>query len=117
MKMSQNEFDKQCAWFKKALVSLQKLDAKNHTPVDIMSLAGEHPAGGDDWAYKSFAESVVSYNESLARVAKLEEERKLSLFEQLLQVLGPCILVIALALRITKVTGEISLESAKNRSK
>lgn len=113
MKNEQDEFDNQCAWFKKLFPELEKLDMTNRTPIDLNRIAGKPPVGGEPWAYESLVESIASYNQTLERVAELEAEKKLSLFEQLLQLLGPSILAIALALRITKVSGEIVLERAK----
>jgi len=115
MQKLQQEFDEQCAWFKKVVDGLQKLDPNNPVPININNLACERPTGGENWVYKSFEESVASYNQALDRVTLLEEEMQLSIFEQLLQILSPSILVIALALRITKVTGEVALERAKNQ--
>lgn len=114
LKPSPDGFEEQCVWFRKVVASLQQLDPNNREPIIIKNLVGKRPAGGDGWIYENFFNSVAGYNDTLKRVAALEEGSKLSDFEELMQVLGPHLLAVALALRMTKVTGEIALDRSKS---
>ena len=110
----QREFDAQCGWFTKLVSALGPLEQRKTVPLDPIALAGPRPDGGDQDSTKSFFESVSAYNASLDDLKLLQAARSSDLMEQLIQLLGPALLALALALRITKVTGEIQLEQAKS---
>ncbi|MES2936447.1 MAG: hypothetical protein V4864_02120 [Pseudomonadota bacterium] len=112
MEQLQRDFDAQCAWFKALTPKLQAFSTTHSVPIDLEKLVGPPPSGGDRWAVETVIGAVAAYNAALVRVESLKHESKSNLLE-LLQVLGPSLLAAALALRITKVTGEIRLERSK----
>ena len=109
----QREYDAQCAWFKKVLSTLGPIDQRQLAPLDAVALAGPQPHGGDEDSTRSFVKSVRDYNASLDDIKPLKAATSSGGLEQFVQFLGPALLALALALRITKVTGEIQLESAR----
>ena len=104
----QREFNEECQWFQKAT---KHLPATRFEKRDIISLEdlGIPPKGGDEWAIPALQDAIRRYNAGVAKVNELEESMRRSLLEMLLRVFGPWFIVIGLALRLTKVTGEIKL--------
>ena len=62
------------------------------------------------WSFQQFRREVLNVNQHLATILQLHENKKRSLFEEMLRLLGPILLAVAIALRITKVTGELKHE-------
>ena len=112
----QRELDEQCAWFKRLVCKLDTYDTSRRTPIEPERMAGPRPKAGDAWVYRSLDNSVSRYNQALGRLTELESESALQLPEILIRVLGPTLFALALALRITRVTGEIQLEQQKARA-
>lgn len=114
MRKAQQEFDEECAWFKEVNAALQRIEPGNEQRVDLTQIARPRPSGGEESFYRSMEDSVQSYNESLDRLTELKRASEPSAFEELLRLLAPTVLAVALALRLTKVAGEIALERRKN---
>jgi hypothetical protein len=61
--------------------------------------------------FSDFDRTIDDFHGALHNWAMLNESSKRTSGEEMLLFLGPFLLAIALALRITKVTGEIRLET------
>jgi hypothetical protein len=111
----QHEHDEQCTWFKKFGKALE-LRPKNHDlSIDLVQIVGKPPdsEGKDDYKYILY--SISNYNDAVADLQQLKNEEKNTNLEEVLRFLGPIFLALALALRMTKVTGEIAIEVAKTK--
>lgn len=106
----------QCAWFIAVRKGLDGTDAKKFEAIDLVKLAGPAPAATYGWPYQTLENHVRWFNENAADVHDLESLRKRGPLEDLLQFLGPFLLVVALALRLTRVTGEISIERKRQQA-
>lgn len=106
----QREFDAQCAWFTQALERLKTSPFPRRQPLSLEDLGGAPPKGADDWTSRHVRETVDRYNAAVAQFERLSEDTRRTDLELTLIVVGPFLLVIALALRIAKVTGEIRHE-------
>lgn len=106
----QREFDSQCAWFTQAFEKLNTSPISRRQPLSLEDLGGPPPKGGDDWASTHFQETVQRYDAGIAQLERLLEDTRRTDLEMTLTVAGPSLLVIALALRIAKVSGEIRHE-------
>ena len=76
-------------------------------PLSLENLGGPPPKGGDDWASAHLQGTVQRYNASLGQSERLLEDARQSDLERMLMDVEPFALVIAPALRIAKVLGEI----------
>lgn len=110
----QKEFDEQCAWFTNASKRLWNTPFSRGGSLHIEDLGTPLPTGGVDWALSTLKDAIQRYDEAVMQTKKLKEESRRSSAELILAVIGPFLVTIALALRITKATGEIKLEKAKN---
>ncbi len=113
----QRELDAQCAWFKKVVEALKTRTKDSTRRIDVVQMAGPPPAGGDERAYSSFQQSIAWYNEILENIEKLEKDKGSSDIESFFRALGPLLIAFALALRITKVAGEVAIERARQSPK
>ncbi len=107
----QREFDAQCAWFTQAIERLNSSPFPKRQPVTLDDLGGPPPKGGDDWASTRVPGTIQHYNAAVTQLRRLSEEARQTDLELMLTAIGPFLLVIALALRIAKVSGEIRLSS------
>jgi hypothetical protein len=106
----QREFDAQCAWFRHAAASLKTSPFPKRETVQFYYLGGFPPEGGLDWASKRLVETLGRYNAAVAQHERLSRDARRTDLELTLIVVGPFLLVIALALRIAKVSGEMRYE-------
>ena len=113
MESVQKQFDNQCTWFKNVNSVISTLDTKNPVEIDPAALFGSPPIDGIEWAGTSFLDSVQNYNSTVRAIRGLESAASQTGFETFLKLLGPALLAIALALRITKVSGEVRNERKK----
>ena len=106
----QRAFDEECKWFRAAS---ERLQGTPFSKQEILRLEdfGTPPSGGDKWAASSLQDALRRYNETVTKAKELSDAKRRSEIEFLLAIVGPFLLAIALALRITKVTGEIKLET------
>lgn len=109
----QREFDSQCAWFKKASKALMEKAREEPAPIDFSATFGVAPAGGDRQIYESFQNSINGYNAAVKDVQTLQQQAKPTELELMVRLLGPLLVALALALRITKVSAEIRSELSK----
>ncbi len=108
----ERQFDEACAWLKSAPTILPEHDDgpfiplnfdDTHFPSDITEPIILNSA---QWVKGLFRE----YEERRLRLEDLKKQTEQSAFEEASRAVSPILLCIALALRITKVTGEIRLE-------
>lgn len=111
-KKMQMEYDAQCEWFKNSHTRFQALQ-NDSNDLDLHTLFGVYPAGGEQDRYKSLLDLVNKYNLQLNSVKNLEVSARTTDFELFVRLLGPAFLAIALAMRMTKVTAEVISEKAK----
>lgn len=112
----QQEFDLQCEWFKDISTKLREIDPKALQEISVEILKNGRPAGGERWAYEQLDESAYLYNVALAELKQLRADAGMSVLQEIIQALGPALLALAIALRITKVSGEISIERRRSRA-
>lgn len=112
----QQRLDRQCEWFGRLSAALGPIAEREIRSLDATVLAGAVPFDGDRFLVSSLMDGIAGFNSAVVEVAELRESVALSPLESLLQLLGPILLSTALALRVTKVTGEIQLERNKAQS-
>lgn len=109
----QRDFDAQCNWFREISPRVHELTVESARDFDLSKLAASRPVGGEPFAYRSFDESLQDLRESYSALSTLRRKTSHAWFHELLLVLGPTVLAIAIALRLTKVTGELRLGRSK----
>ena len=106
----QLEFDAQCAWFTQAIERLNASPLAKRQPLSFEDLGGPPPVGADHWASTHARETLARYNAVVAELERLSRDSKRTDLESALIIAGPFLLVVALAVRIAKVTGELRHE-------
>jgi len=106
----QREFDAQCAWFTQALERLKASPFAKRERLSFDDLDGPPPVGADRWTSAHARETVDRYNGIVAELERLSRDATRTDLELTLIIVGPFLLVVALALRIAKVTGELRHE-------
>ena len=106
----QREFDEVCAWFRAAKERVAGgLPAER--PLTLARLGGDPvPPGTEFSIVEGLEDAVARYNRAQDTLERLTQQADQSETEATLAAVGPLLLAIALALRITKVTGELRLE-------
>ena len=109
----QAEYDQVCAWFRQAQ---PRIPADSHAisgaiPISAIGLPPEITDPGLKWQIDRLRADLLSVNQSIATLGTLQATQNRSLMEELVHFLGPMLLAIAIALRITKVTGELKNEA------
>jgi hypothetical protein len=108
----QRDYDLACEYYKALYASLPQQNPDKLEQVNILG-ALKKPAVSNKGLREDFDridELISLYNRSQDELNKLTEAQQRSRYEVDFIVLSPLLLVFALALRITKVTGEIRLE-------
>jgi hypothetical protein len=119
----QRELGKYCAWFKRLSEGLSQglspsVWAKSEA-IHIESIAGCRPSGDEKSWFRPLEESlfrelevsVLGYNEAVRRLDDLRSAGEVQTGELLLlRVFGPTLVVLALALRLARVSAEIKTE-------
>jgi hypothetical protein len=112
---TQEEYDVACDWAKKAAIALGANVPSPLRQIEMTSVPTP-PIVSDDQLnrqFKDYSSQVHSFNHRVSNWQTLVEQAGQSEWEVTLTILSPFLLSIALALRITKVTGEIKLESER----
>jgi hypothetical protein len=106
----QREFDEVCAWFRTARQRVAGgLPAER--PLTLERLGGDPvPLGTEFSIVAGLEEAVGRYNRARDTLDRLTREADQSAAEATLGAIGPFLIAIALALRMTKVTGELQME-------
>lgn len=108
----QRGFDDQCAWFRDARAKLQVSPWAKREPLTLEILGAPAPKGGEEWALISLRQTLDRYNEAITTARRVAADAKRNDVEWALIVIGPFLLAVALALRISKVSGELRHELA-----
>jgi hypothetical protein len=108
-KKTQEEFDNACAWAKQITERLKDVD--RWAIIDTASLPKPPPSTEPSihFAQKEMYDAFDTHNLIAHKRQALQEALRRSDWEKFVAVISPLLAVIALALRITKVTGEIRL--------
>lgn len=109
----QKDYDRACEWFKAIVKAIPSEQPAPLTPINPSSLPRrpEASAAGLVDMIGGFFTQLGYYNRQAEILDDLLRKTRRTGVEDSLVYLGPFLLAIALALRITKVTGEIRLES------
>lgn len=102
----------QCAYFNKALKLLPP-EAPATDDLNVDAMFGPFPIGQHSEPYVALKEEVSDYNGLLAQVRDLERQGKPTELESFVKLIGPLLLAVALALRMTKVTADIRADQSK----
>jgi hypothetical protein len=105
-------FDKECRWFRDAGERLPTTPFAKLQMLRLQDFGASPPMVGDTWAIENLKTSIDLYDAAVAKQADLSHAASRSNMEFALQVFAPTAIVVGLALRITKVSGEIKLENA-----
>jgi hypothetical protein len=108
----QNEYHLACQWVKQLNAFLDKRLREPLRRIDPAELPKRPPISDGSLAdvFRGIDHQLDFFNENVADLETLREKSRRSDSEKLLVYLGPFFLAIALAIRFTKVTGEIRLE-------
>lgn len=102
-------YDSLCSWFT-AAKERAPLELSERASVTLAQLGGvPPPLGGDRETVQDLAKAVEYYNGTLAVLGRLDNAAERSEGEMVFDLLGPYMVIIALALRVTKATGEARL--------
>jgi len=104
----QAEYDAMCKWFQNAEKILPTTTFSSRKTIHLGDFQAL-PMGADQYAVQKFRDAIEDYNQAVSRLEALTELTKKSNIEVAITHIGPFLLAIALALRITKVTGELRL--------
>lgn len=107
MAIDQRQYDEQCDWFTSASERLDSTVFARRQVLDFETEFGIPPPDGPQWAIEQLRNSMERYNSVVKQVQKLEVQASRTIFDQLIAFLGPYLLAFAIALRMTKVTGEL----------
>lgn len=107
---TQKEYDEACAWAKE--ISARVAGVDRWTAIDTANLpaAPKTTEDGILFAEREIHAGFDSHNAIVSRRQALESNLARSEFELTMAILAPLLAVIALALRMAKVTGELRLE-------
>ncbi len=109
---SQRQLDEWCEWFRSAVGRLGETSLDRREPLDLVAEFGNPPAEGPRWPLEGLENAVNRYNSVVEEVQQLVDSAARNRLEQVLAFLGPYLLALAIALRITKVSAEIRLGAA-----
>lgn len=110
-----------CDWFRSVKALLPKLPTEvpsNYSDSTLPPPPSQsgHSGRGPLEAVETFRHALVQFSQERATVATQRLEASSAQFFKALRYVGPFVLAIALAIRITKVTGEIRIKRRKRRS-
>lgn len=109
-----------CDWFRSIKASLPKLSTDVPPDFSGDSLTPPPPQSGHSGrgpleAVENFRHALQQFSQERTAVATLRREASPPQLLKILQYVGPFVLAIALAIRITKVTGEVRIKLRKSR--
>lgn len=110
MRRRQTQYDSQCRWFKRAAVYISDLPKDQFHAIELESIAGTLSDGGAMAYSEMFKDQLGRYNDQVRVAQKVAEEVNPGFFRESLLFLGPFLLAVALALRVTKVTADLLAE-------
>jgi len=105
----QREYNAVCAWFKKVAAILPEKDDRHEITADVLPPEPRITGGDLKSILSEFRQQIGYYNKRAKQHADLLRAATRSETETTVTLISPLLLAVALALRITKVTGEIRL--------
>lgn len=102
----QKELDAQCTWFVQALQKLEKSPLSKRQILSFEDLGGSPPNSPIEWP-TNIRNTIDRYNDAIMKFDHLSDNVRRTTLEWVLLISGPFLLVIALALRIAKVSAEL----------
>jgi hypothetical protein len=106
---AQREYNIACEWFRKVALALPQ-QAEMHEITDEILLPEPNITEDDlKSILREFRQQIAYHNERARQLSEVRSAAARSDTQQALIMISPLLLAIALALRITKVTGEIRL--------
>lgn len=110
------QFAKACDWFKVLAERFPRFTSNNYKKINFESLS---PPQFESKVFASVIEDmrilVSKYNASINVLHEVQKSGRLSRFEKLYIALWPIFLILAVAIRITRVSGEIKNERARQQ--
>lgn len=108
----QNDYNVACAWVKQVNNALSKHAASPPRPIDWASLPPRPKVseGALNDMFRGLDSQVAYFDQSIEAFESLRVKSKQTSAEEAFVYLSPFLLAIALAIRFTKVTGEVKLE-------
>jgi hypothetical protein len=104
---SQREFDQQCEWFREAQRRLEGPPFSSREQIALSDLGALPPSGGDDYLFKYLQKAIEDYNTALQAKTTMDINAKQTWYEDIMEILYPWFVAVAIGLRLSKVTGEI----------
>jgi hypothetical protein len=102
-----------CQWAKATAASMPDIPPMPFPPLeDVGFKPFPRPAKYEEGVVKRINQFAEAYRQQQKRYATFADSLRTSAAEEMFMVLGPLLLAFALALRITKVSGEIALARA-----
>ena len=110
---AQAEYNMTCAWAKQTTVALEHSTTSPLVPIDRQALPPRPNVsdGALKDMFRGLDHQLAYFDQSMKEFEELRDSIKRTSTEEGLVYLGPFLLAVALAIRITKVTGEIKLEA------
>lgn len=108
----QSEYKATCEWFIEISSLFPKKVADLNGPISLDSLP-KPPETNEEMlrtTIEQVAKEISRLNDEISILNRLKDESKRTLPEDIMKAFGPLLLALALALRITKVTGEVMHE-------
>lgn len=102
------DYDESCEWSKKIFQIISRVDTKNYQEIDI-SIIPPLETTDNKWFRDLIINSISEYNDLVKKKKEQEKELESTSIEGF-SILAPLFLILGLAIRITKTTGEIRYE-------
>jgi hypothetical protein len=110
----QNEYNTACEWVKQVSEALKTHATSPPRPIDRASPLPPRPQVSDGalkGMFRGLDRQLAYFDQNIQAFEALRQKSKRTPTEETFVYIGPFLLAIALAIRITKVTGELKLES------
>jgi hypothetical protein len=104
------EYDDACAWAHQMTEHLKGIDRWTLIDVPTLPKAPDSRGPGISGVEKEMLDAIATHNEFVRRREALQQAAERSDLERFLAMIAPVLAVLATALRLTKVTGELRLE-------
>lgn len=100
-------------WVERVTSRIIEQGTQHNQPIDIEKIMGATSIPAKPIEQDLFTPAIMEYNKAIFAITNMTEAAKPNWFEELSKKYGPLFLAVALALRITKITGEIRLTREK----
>jgi len=103
----QQSYDALCAWFKEAKSHVPNGPLSGRKEITLATFGSAPPSIDDAYPIRTLSDAIEEYNAAVRQFTRLSEQAQTSEADDLLTVIGPFLIAVAIALRVTKVTGEL----------